>query len=383
MKHPAIPASSSPALTLPPLNLKPGPEYSDETRMFQGIPTLERAPNGRLWAAWYGGGIDEDEHNSVFLSTSGDDGRSWQRVLVLDPDGAGPLRAFDPCLWHAPDGKLWLFWSQETQGQNATKEVLAITTTESGIGEPAWSAPRQLCKGVMMNKPTVVAGGEWLLPVATWSANGSSRVVASSDNGTTFNELGSANIRDPKIRNYDEHMIIERKDGTLWMLVRTNYGIGESLSTDGGRTWLDVTPSLIPHPVSRFFIRRLASNRLLLVRHNPPNNGVMRSHLTAFLSDDDGRSWKGGLLLDERVWVSYPDGAQASDGSIRVIYDYQRKTDKEILIAAFTEADVLECGIISPNSRLRVLVNKATGTNPSILMQPDSNFNTGGGAMPT
>ena len=362
----AIAQAGTPA---PTLILKPGPEYADEMRMFQGIPTIESATNGRLWAAWYGGGIDEDEYNSVFLSTSGDDGRSWQCVLVIDPDGAGPLRAYDPCLWHDPDGKLWLFWSQETNGQTTTKEVFTITTTESGIGATKWSAPRQICKGVMMNKPTVAADGRWLLPVATWSANGSSRVVASSDNGATFNELGAANIPDVRRRNYDEHMIVERKDGSLWMLVRTNYGIGESVSTDGGKTWPDVAPSSIPHPVSRFFIRRLASNRLLLVRHNPPNNCTKRSHLTAFLSDDEGRTWKGGLLLDERDRVSYPDGTQASDGSIRVIYDYQRKTGKEILMAAFTEADVLECRIISPESRLRVLLNKATGTNPSALME--------------
>lgn len=364
-------------------NSSPGPEYADSVRMFQGIPGIERVANNRLWAAWYGGGIDEDQHNSIFLSTSGDDGRSWQPVLVLDPDGAEPLRAFDPCLWRDPTGKLWLFWSQETYGQYATKEVLAITTTDPDVGAAKWSAPRQICKGVMMNKPTVTADGKWLLPVATWSANGSSRVIASSDNGSTFTELGAANIPDVKRRNYDEHMIVERKDDSLWMLVRTNDGIGESVSIDAGKTWSDVVPSKIQHPVSRFFIRRLASSRLLLVRHNPPNNGKTRSHLTAFLSDDDGRTWKGGLLLDERDWVSYPDGVQSSDGSIRVIYDHQRKTEKEILMAAFTETDVLEGKIISPESRLRVLVNQATGNNPSAMMEPGRNSNADGVAMLT
>ena len=32
-------------------------------------------------------------------------------------------------------------------------------------------------------------------------------------------------------RQFDEHMFVERKDGSLWLLVRTNYGIGESIST--------------------------------------------------------------------------------------------------------------------------------------------------------
>ncbi len=44
------------ALIPPPLNTRPGPEYGNDMRKFQGIPTIERASNGRLWAAWYGGG---------------------------------------------------------------------------------------------------------------------------------------------------------------------------------------------------------------------------------------------------------------------------------------------------------------------------------------
>ena len=43
------------------------------------------------------------------------------------------------------------------------------------------------------------------------------------------------------------------------------------------------------------------------------------------LWDDDGATWKGGLLLDERE-SSYPDGIQAEDGTLFIIYDHQRYT---------------------------------------------------------
>ncbi len=379
-------AEANPANTPAIPNLAPGPEYADSTRLFQGVAGIERAANGRLWATWYGGGVTEDLHNYILLDTSGDDGRSWQRVMVLDPDGDGPVRAFDPCLWHDPAGRLWLFWTQETtlqKGRDTSGFVtFAITTTDSGKADAKWSAPRQIAKGVMMNKPTVTKDGRWLLPMATWAAEASARVVVSTDRGATFAELGAAHIPDRKSRNADEHMIVERQDGSLWMLVRGKFppvqkdytGIGESISTDGGKTWSDVAATSIPHSGARFFIRKLASGRLLLVRQNPPGGKKDRSHLTAFLSDDDGRTWKGGLLLDERLRVSYPDGAQAPDGSIYLIYDHERggpDSAKEILMAVITEADVLAGKPASPHSRLRVLVNKASGVIPAALKKDD------------
>ncbi|TAN35964.1 MAG: hypothetical protein EPN23_09675 [Verrucomicrobia bacterium] len=363
------------ALQVPRLNSTPGPEYADSVRMFQGIPAIERAPNGRLWAAWYGGGVTEDKNNYIILDTSGDDGQTWQRALILDPDRDGPVRAFDPCLWFDPDGKLWLFWAQEIAGNpGLVSECLAISTSNPSQADAIWSVPRTISRGVMLNKPIVAADGRWLLPIATWSAEASARVVVSLDRGVTFRELGAASIPDRKSRNADEHMLVERKDGSLWMLVRgkfppdtKNYtGIGESVSTDGGKTWTDVKPSSIPHPIARFFVQKLISGNLLLVRHDPPGGKKDRSHLTAFLSEDDGRTWKGGLLLDERVGISYPDGVQAADGRIYIIYDFDRGGAKQILMATFTEEDVLGQHIVSPAGRLRMLINQATGVNTSL-----------------
>jgi predicted neuraminidase len=162
-------------------------------------------------------------------------------------------------------------------------------------------------------------------------------------------------------RVFDEHMVVERLDQSLWMWVRTAYGIGESTSNDRGRTWTPGQPTQVPHVNSRFYLRRLLSGRLLAVTHNPPD-GKTRSHLVARLSDDDGRTWQGGLMIDERRGVSYPDGVQGPDGTIYLIYDYQRKADKKILMATFAEENVLQGAWRSPVARRRVLVNQATGT---------------------
>ena len=346
-----------------PIHEPPGPEYADSTRMFQGIPGLERAANGRLWATWYGGGIGETHDNYVMLATrGGDDGDPWSGVkLVIDPDGGGPERAYDPCLWHDPQGRLWLFWGQEGGPRPG---LWSITTEDSGLERPSWSQPRRIGAGVMMNKPVVLSTGEWLSPIAAWGSEESAGVFRSTDHGATWERLGGARVPEKEYRNADEHMIVERKDGSLWMLVRTTYGLGESVSTDRGRTWSEVIRSPIRHETARFFIRRLASGKLLLVKHGPIETRTKRSHLTAFLSDDDGGIWSPGLMLDERKQVSYPDGVQAPDGTIRIIYDYSRRDEKEIFMATFREEDVAAGEPVSGRVRLRVLVNKATGERP-------------------
>jgi hypothetical protein len=81
--------------------------------------------------------------------------------------------------------------------------------------------------------------------------------------------------------------------------------------------------------------------------------------LTAHLSDDDGQSWSGGLLLDERNGVSYPDGVESDNGTIYVIYDRGRTTDREILMATFAENDVKQGQCATNQCQLKLLVNKA------------------------
>ena len=89
--------------------------------------------------------------------------------------------------------------------------------------------------------------------------------------------------------------------------------------------------------------------------------------MSAYLSEDEGQTWKGGLLLDERNAVSYPDGFESPDGLIHILYDWNRHTDAEILMAKFREEDVLAGRIVSKDAELLMLANKATGPKPEKL----------------
>lgn len=354
------------SLAAPSVNLAPGERYASARRLWQGIPGIERTRAGRLYATWYSGGTTEGVENHVLLVASDDDGLTWsQPLLVIDPPG--DVRSFDPVLWLDPQQRLWLFWSQSHGQWNGRGGVWFIRCDTPDSSNAMWSAPRRIADGVMMNKPFVRSDGEWLLPISGWGAiqpilpelasDSASNAYSSRDQGATFVRKGGALVPH---RTFDEHMFAERRDGSLWMLVRTGYGIGQSVSADGGATWLPGWPTDIAGPGSRFHLRRLASGRLLLVNHV---GFTGRSHLTASLSDDDGYTWSAHLLLDERADVSYPDATVAADGRIRVIYDRERSKAREILFASFTEADVLAGRIVAPGGFLKRLVDKIPGSS--------------------
>jgi len=52
---------------------------------------------------------------------------------------------------------------------------------------------------------------------------------------------------------------------------------------------------------------------------------------------------------------------EAADGCIYITYDWERVKEREILMAKITEDDILNGRLASPESQLRMLVNKALG----------------------
>ncbi len=315
----------------------------------QGVPGIERTAQGRLWVV-HGRDVESPRNYQVLIrSDSG--GRRWSdpELMILPRQG---VRAMSAAIWIDPTGRLWVFWGQSFGQQDGRYGIWAITSDDPDAENPRWSAPRRLGDGIMLNKPTVLSNGDWLLTSSVWKADHSIKVYATTDQGKTFELRGTANVLPPETRGPDEPMIVERNDGSLWMLVRRR-GIAETISRDGGKTWSPVTQTSIPHPTTRFFVRRLGSGALLLVKHGSLEERTSREKLMAFVSDDDGRSWQGGLMLDEREKVTYPDGAQAPDGTIYIVYDYDRTPSGEVLMATFTEDDVRAGKPVSGNVRFR------------------------------
>lgn len=367
------------ALVPPVLNTSPLPEY-DYDRLDYGMTIgIERTPGGKLWACWVAGG---DSPKAFFvLATSDDDGESWSKPrLVLDSHEESlprPRSILVGNLWTDPLGRLWLIFDQSMDMFDGRAGVWVTVCENPDAEDPAWSAPRRIWHGVMLNKPTVLSTGEWMLPISLDQRGGfgpfkgcfaeldpfrGANVFVSTDEGKTWNRRGMTVYPKP---DWHEHMIVEKRDGSLWMLARTRTGMMESFSEDGGKTWSVPIDSAIKQPNARFHIRRLKSGRLLLIKHGDrvdEHDG--RVQLSAWLSNDDGASWQGGLVLDERKGVSYPDGFQAPDGMIFISYDRNRAKVGEILLARFTEEDVLAGKLVGEGSKLKLLISRPLGKRP-------------------
>ena len=357
---------------VPRVDFAPGPRYADERRCFGICSSIARTPGGRLWCGFSSGGTGEGHLNYGLVVTSDDDGASWTSPrVVFDTDGEGPIRTDHVVAWTAPGGALWLFWNQYPEGLCGPHSSLwAMTSANPDAAAPVWTPPRLIAAELnLLNKPTVLADGTWLLPTGSWQKQVASRPLLSTDQGATF-VAGGELLAEPR-PDFDEYMVVERRDGTLVALNRHPTSLLGCESRDRGQTWSLQQPIGMAHTNARFVFCRLPSGTWLLVKHGTldwistsheaKNRNVGRSHLTAYLSRDEGATWTGGLLVEERD-CSYPDAWVAADGQIYLTYERSRWHQPEILLAVFREEDVAAGRAIAAGSRFQMLVNRAGGS---------------------
>ena len=375
----AMEAVADLALVPPPLNVNPGPEYSAANERWAMNNGAALTPKGRLWASWIGGG-DSPEAYTV-CAFSDDKGETWNPPALV-VDGHDPKRIPFPRsniianLWTDPDGKLHLFVSQSMWHNDGRMGVWETVCANPDDAKPAWSPIRRICDGAVLNKPIVLRNGTWLLPVElprTWgpwsglfgtsSTDAGALALASTDRGKTWTRRGVVTVPES---DWPENHFLELKDGTIRMYMRSRNGLRMAESRDEGRSWGEVTkPAGMDQPCARCQVRALASGSWIFVKHlSPPDsfNDNKRIGQIAYLSRDEGKTWEGGLVLDDRRSVTYPDVEQGPDGTIYVTHDCERGREAEIILHRFTEADILAKRFQSPQSHQGIVVTKAMGT---------------------
>ena len=375
------------AVVLPPeIRTRDIAAYSTNNLTFALNNGLGMTAKGRLWASWIAGG---DSHDSYTVASFSDDGGdTWSDVaLVIDGHGRTPTRD-NLCgrtniigtFWLAPDGTFRLYTDQSILHFDGRAGIWESVCVDPDAPVTSWSPAKRLGHGHVLNKPIVLRDGTWAMSGylnSAWGGLTASRKGAfaaldaergatcyvSLDKGRSWEKRGTVIFPG---RDWQESLLLELKDGSLRVFARVHTKTGAILaadSKDGGRTWS--APFALPsidNPNARFQIVRLASGRVLFICHGLPSAGgkdkQRRDHLTAYLSEDEGATWQGGLELFAQA-SSYPDCCQGPDGTIYVTHDHDRGGKAEIWFHRFTEADILARRIVSSRGRLKVLVSRA------------------------
>lgn len=172
-------------------------------------------------------------------------------------------------------------------------------------------------------------------------------VIEYSDDGGASWQLSVSKLTTPCYEGFNganegacEPCFEELRDGSIWMLMRTQAGcLFESISKDNGTTWSAAAPTRFRTSTGPANLLRHRDGRLVLTWNNcelpPKHKGVGvyggRDALHIAISDDEGRTWQGfrEIYLDHRRndnpaasgdrGTAYPLGAYTSDGQIVVL----------------------------------------------------------------
>ncbi len=323
--------------------------------------SLARTASGRFWSSW--AGREDGPRGNLYLAYSDDRGETWTPALFTlsgkdTPHHFHLTNRVGSLWWH--NGTLYLFFIQTIgyfDGRAGTWMTRCENPDESDPDKIRWSEPVRLWHGTPLNKPCIRKNGEWLLPVslskrenvrlrttepvhlsadifAELDAVRGANVLVSTDQGKSWQWRSFQRCTDPL---FDEHHILERRDGSLRIYARDTFGIVSCDSFDGAYSWTPFKREFYTTS-ARFFVTALPSGNWLMVRYDTENPDS-RKNITAYLSEDEGKSWIGGLLLDDREKISYPDGFIAEDGRIFVQYDHLRQNGS-LYMAVFREEDV-------------------------------------------
>ena len=135
--------------------------------------------------------------------------------------------------------------------------------------------------------------------------------------------------------------LVRKRNGNIVAFMRDSPVVRRAESKDGGMNWTDDPIDIANSGSSVAAIRLKSGNWLLFV--NDLKNG--RHVLTAFLSDDEGKSWKWKRPMEKmepgKGGAHYPTIIEAKDGSIHSTYTFEDKQNfegKTIKHVRFNEA---------------------------------------------
>jgi predicted neuraminidase len=291
--------------------------------------TIVQTSEGTICAAWFGGTEEGNPDVGIWLSRLV--GEKWSKPTLV-ADGQWTLdrcwSCWNPVLYQIPSGPLALFFKVGANPDTWWGEMQV--SKDDGR---SWYDRKTLPAGgigPVKNKPVALLDGGMLCPSSSEHKRWRIHFEMSSNQGQSWQTIGPINdgLNDGAI----QPAVLQHKDGRLQALCRAQKAgaILQTWSSDQGRTWSALQPTVLDNPNSGIDAVTLRDGRFALV-YNPLKKGRHKLNLAVSM---DGLQWQDKVRLEDQVTgeFSYPAIIQAKDGLLHITYTYKRETIKHVVI---------------------------------------------------
>ncbi|MCK5801758.1 MAG: exo-alpha-sialidase [Lentisphaeria bacterium] len=274
---------------------------------------------------FYGGGRDDSGANIVGL-ISRDGGESWCDRRILQ-ENVGGCNVMSASLLRLRDGAVLLSYIRKDSRSACTLFSRRSEDDGETFGESVQINDWTAYMGCVNDSFLQLRSGRVFCPVyftngACWS--GAEHFVARmcySDDGGRSWQAARTDVDCP-MRGTMEPVLLERDDGSLLMLMRTQTGnVYEALSMDEGETWGEAVPNSLPSQEAPIAVRRVPGGRTAVAVWNAAYDSDARSHggrrspLHIAVSQDGMQSVGTHFALEQSDSTTFSYPSIAFDGA--------------------------------------------------------------------
>lgn len=338
------------------LQSTPGPATAEHPRHTEGSLLVRRDGSYLLAHTRFNGGARDDAKADIVGTHSRDHGATWEEPYVIQANDGG-CNVMSASLLRLTDGGVLLAYIRKDSHQSCTIFVRRSEDDGATFGKPVHVNDWQAYMGIVNDSLIQLDSGRILCPIYysrgpcwTPAEHYLARLAYSDDGGRSWQASRTA-VDCPR-RGAMEPVVLERLDGSLLMLIRTQTGSAyQSVSQDGGETWSPASPSPLPSQEAPLAVRRIPGTDLAVAVWNAAyqpdakSHGGRRSPLHIAVTRDDFATPVHPLpvAVSDRETFSYP--SLAFDGD-RLLLTYYVGRD-EALVGGGTEALLsLRCEVL-------------------------------------
>lgn len=320
------------------------------------IPGLKTGPFVRLG----NGDILTVEGNKSCISK--DEGKTWTKYPIFVDADKFDIR-IERALIRTKDGVIILAFANDKEKANwnwqndiadspgATIPTYAVRSLDEG---KTWQTPQKLHDEWTGANRDIIETKDGNVIISTMMMRhnpGHHTVLTYTSKTNGLNWIRSNVIDLGGVGHHSgvvEATIKQLRDGRIWMLMRTNWGVfWEAFSENEGLTWKNFKPTKIDASSAPGMLHRLQSGRLFLVWNRAKPEGKSeykmsggdgissevahsnnREELSVMFSDDDGKTWTkpvviAGITEKSKIKnLAYPRVFEARPGEIWITTTY-------------------------------------------------------------